>query len=51
MTAVPLHDAVRYVAGAYAVVFVLVVLYVALIMRRLGRVERDVEAMEQRQPR
>ncbi|HEU4978277.1 MAG TPA: hypothetical protein VFT42_05240 [Solirubrobacteraceae bacterium] len=46
--AVPLHEAVRYVAGAYAVVFVLVVLYTTLITRRIGRVERDVQAMEER---
>lgn len=46
--AVPLHEAVRYVAGAYTVVFVLVVLYTTLIARRIGRLEHDVEAMEER---
>jgi CcmD family protein len=46
MSAVPLHEAVRYVAAAYAVVFVLVLLYVAVIGRRLGHVEHEIETME-----
>jgi CcmD family protein len=46
--AVPLHEAVKYVAAAYVVVFVLVALYVAIMGRRLARVERELSRLDQR---
>jgi CcmD family protein len=46
--AVPLHEAVRYVAGAYLVVFVLVVLYLAIMGRRVARLERELTKLNKR---
>lgn len=47
MPALPLHEAGKYVAAAYVVVFALVLIYVAIMAVRLGRVERDlVELLE-----
>jgi CcmD family protein len=42
LPALPLHEAGKYVAGAYIVVFVLVLLYVAIMALRLSRIERDL---------
>ena len=49
--ALPLHSAGKYVAGAYIVFVVLILIYVAIMARRLTRTEqeltelrRDVEA-------
>ena len=36
----------KYVTAAYCVVFAIVLLYVVLIAVKLGRLERDVEALE-----
>ena len=38
----PLHEAGKYVAAAYVVLFVLVLIYVAIMALRLSRVERDL---------
>jgi CcmD family protein len=38
--ALPLHQAGKYVAAAYIVVFVLVLIYVAIMGIRLSRIER-----------
>jgi hypothetical protein len=38
----PLHEAVKYVAGAYIVFFALVLIYVAIMSIRLSRVEREL---------
>jgi CcmD family protein len=46
--AVPLHDAVKYVAAAYVVVFVLVALYLAIMGRRVARLERKLTELNQR---
>lgn len=55
----PLHEAVKYVAAAYIAVFVIVLLYVAIMAMRVRKVERDLgelmrqageEASERRQP-
>ena len=46
--AVPLHEAVKYVAAAYLVVFVLVVLYLAIIGRRAARLERELTKLNRR---
>ncbi len=40
--ALPLHQAGKYVAGAYIVVFVIVLIYVAIMAIRLGHIERDL---------
>jgi hypothetical protein len=40
--ALPLHTAGKYVAGAYVVLFVLVLIYVAIMAIRLSRIERDL---------
>jgi hypothetical protein len=40
--ALPLHEAGKYVAGAYVVLFVLVAIYVAIMAIRLSRIERDL---------
>jgi len=46
MPALPLDEAGRYVAGAYVVFVVLVVVYVAIIAAKVGRMERELEALE-----
>jgi CcmD family protein len=46
--AVPLHDAVKYLAAAYLVVFVLVALYLAIMGRRVARLERELTKLNQR---
>ncbi len=43
MPALPLHEAGKYVAAAYIVVFALVLIYVAIMAIRLSRVERDLK--------
>jgi CcmD family protein len=42
MPALPLHEAGKYVAAAYVVVFALVLIYVAIMAARLGRIEREL---------
>jgi CcmD family protein len=45
MPALPLHEAGKYVAAAYVVVFVLVLVYVAVIAVRVGRMQRQLGAL------
>jgi hypothetical protein len=40
--ALPLHTAGKYVAGAYIVLFVIVLIYVAIMAIRLSHIERDL---------
>jgi uncharacterized membrane protein required for colicin V production len=40
--ALPLHTAGTYVAAAYIVLFVLVLIYVAIMAIRLSRIERQL---------
>jgi flagellar biosynthesis/type III secretory pathway M-ring protein FliF/YscJ len=40
--ALPLHSAGKYVAGAYIVFLALVLIYVAIMARRLTRTEREL---------
>jgi CcmD family protein len=40
--ALPLHTAGKYVAAAYVVLFVLVLVYVAIMALRLSRIEREL---------
>jgi hypothetical protein len=42
LPALPLHTAGKYVAGAYVVLFALVLIYVAIMAIRLSRIERDL---------
>jgi CcmD family protein len=44
----PLHEAVKYVAAAYLVVFVLVALYLAIMGRRVARLERELTKLNHR---
>ncbi len=40
--ALPLHTAGKYVAGAYVVLFAMVLIYVAIMAIRLSRIEREI---------
>ena len=40
--ALPLHTAGKYVAAAYIVLFLLVLIYVAIMAIRLSRIERQL---------
>jgi CcmD family protein len=40
--ALPLHEAGKYVAGAYVVVFALVLIYVAIMALRLSHIQREL---------
>jgi hypothetical protein len=42
MPALPLHEAGKYVAGAYIVFAALIVIYVAIMSTRLSRIEREL---------
>ena len=42
LPALPLHTAGKYVAGAYVVLFVLVLIYVAIMAIRLSHIEREL---------
>jgi CcmD family protein len=42
MPALPLHEAGKYVAAAYIVLFALILIYVAIMAARLGRIEREL---------
>lgn len=43
--AIPLDEAGRYVAAAYIVFVVLLVIYVGLMAAKLGRISRDLEEL------
>jgi hypothetical protein len=40
--ALPLHEAGKYVAGAYVVLFAIVLIYVAIMAVRLSRIEHEL---------
>jgi hypothetical protein len=42
MPALPLHEAGKYVAGAYLVFLALLLIYVAIMAARLQRVDREL---------
>jgi hypothetical protein len=44
--ALPLHSAGKYVAGAYIVFLALILIYVAIMARRLRTTERDLEQLK-----
>jgi hypothetical protein len=43
--ALPLHEAGKYVAGAYIVFLLLVVIYVAIMATKLQRMERELRGL------
>ena len=45
LPALPLHEAGKYVAAAYVVLFLLVLIYVAIMATRLRRIERELGAL------
>ena len=50
MPALPLHTAGKYVAGAYIVLFAIVLIYVAIMAIRLSRIERELGELLELQP-
>ena len=53
MPALPLDEAGKYVAAVYLVFLALILIYVAIMASRLGRIERDLgevmDAIERRE--
>jgi predicted S18 family serine protease len=53
MPALPLDEAGKYVAAAYLVFLALILIYVAIMATKLGRIEREIgevaELVEQRE--
>jgi type II secretory pathway component PulM len=45
MPALPLDEAGKYVAGAYGVFLVLVLVYVGIMAAKLQRIERELEVL------
>ena len=45
MPALPLDEAGRYVAAAYIVFVVLLIVYVGIMAAKLGRISRDLESL------
>jgi hypothetical protein len=45
MPALPLDEAGKYVAAAYVVFVALILIYVAIMAARLGRIERELEEL------
>ncbi len=45
MPALPLDEAGKYVAGAYVVFFMLVVVYVSIIAAKITRIDRELEGL------
>jgi CcmD family protein len=45
MPALPLDEAGKYVAGAYVVFLVLIVVYVAIMAAKLQRIERELRQL------
>ena len=50
LPALPLHEAGKYVAGAYVALFTIVLIYVAIMAVRLSRIERDMGELLAQQP-
>jgi hypothetical protein len=47
--ALPLHEAGKYVAGAYVVLLALVLVYVAIMAMRQSRIERELAELLERE--
>jgi hypothetical protein len=48
LPALPLHEAGKYVAAAYITLLVLIVVYVAVMALRVGRIERELGELSER---
>jgi hypothetical protein len=46
MPALPLDEAGKYVAAAYLVFLALLLIYLGVMASRMGRIERDLEAID-----
>jgi CcmD family protein len=51
MPALPLHEAGKYVAAAYIVVFALILIYLSIMAIRLSRIERELGELLERADR
>jgi CcmD family protein len=49
LPALPLHEAGKYVAGAFVVLFALVLVYVAIMAVRQSRIERELAELPARE--
>jgi hypothetical protein len=47
MPALPLDEAGKYVAGAYLVFVALILVYVAIMAAKLGRIERELQELNE----
>ena len=47
MPALPLHEAGKYVAGAYVVFVAMILIYVVIMAIRLQRIEREVAELDE----
>jgi CcmD family protein len=47
MPALPLEEAGKYVAGAYIVLFTLVVVYVAIMASKIARIDRELTELNE----
>jgi hypothetical protein len=47
MPALPLDEAGKYVAAAYVVFVALILIYVAIMAARLGRLEREIAELDE----
>ena len=47
MPALPLDEAGKYVAGAYGVFVTLIVVYVAILGAKIGRIERELSDLDE----
>ena len=47
MPALPLDEASKYVAGAYVVFLMLIVIYVAIIGAKIARIDRELEKLNE----
>ena len=43
--AIPLHEAGKYVAGAYVVFLALLVIYIAIMATRLARIDSELDGL------
>ena len=47
MPALPLDEAGKYVAGAYVVVFTLIIVYVAIMGAKIARIDRELTELNE----
>jgi hypothetical protein len=49
--ALPLHEAGKYVAGAYIVFLALILIYVTIMASKLARIERELKSLADEEDR